>query len=288
MDITARLVSSFTLNGSGGNPAGVVLSADDLTDAQKLSIAQIIGFSETAFVAKDNDADFGVSFFTTTGEVDFCGHATLAVFSTLFSEGVISAGKYTQKTKAGLLGVEVEQNGHVVMQQQSPSFLGQFEYSDIAPLMGLDAHVLAQTGLPIVVVSTGLPDVIVPVPTGILDTINTNDDKLSAFSAQQEVMGVHAFEFCEKGSEFTASCRNFAPLLGIAEESATGSASGALASYLAKYTSNDLASQYVFEQGRAMNCASKISAAIEYDETNTPRVKVGGFAKQIGKQTITI
>ncbi|WP_310736869.1 PhzF family phenazine biosynthesis protein [Pseudoalteromonas sp. SG41-5] len=63
MDIEVALVSAFTVNGKGGNPAGVVFNADRFTDAQKLKIAQAVGYSETAFVASDNEADFEVSFF---------------------------------------------------------------------------------------------------------------------------------------------------------------------------------------------------------------------------------
>jgi len=42
--------AAFTLDGRGGNPAGVVLDAGSLTDPQMLAIAQAIGYSETAFV----------------------------------------------------------------------------------------------------------------------------------------------------------------------------------------------------------------------------------------------
>ena len=62
MDIEVALVSAFTVNGKGGNPAGVVFNADNLSDAEKLKIAQAVGYSETAFVASDNEADFEVSF----------------------------------------------------------------------------------------------------------------------------------------------------------------------------------------------------------------------------------
>ena len=115
--VDAYLVSAFTLNGNGGNPAGVVLSADNLSNSEKLKIAQAVGYSETAFVSQDEDVDFEVSFFTTAGEVDFCGHATLATYATLFQQGLITPGKYTQRTKAGLLGVTVETGGQVIMEQ---------------------------------------------------------------------------------------------------------------------------------------------------------------------------
>ena len=101
-NIEVILVNSFTESGKGGNPAGVVFNADELSDVQKLKIAQAVGFSETAFVSSDPEADYELSFFTTTSEVDFCGHATLAAFSTMYQTDMISAGTYVQKTKAGI------------------------------------------------------------------------------------------------------------------------------------------------------------------------------------------
>lgn len=62
MDLTVELVKAFVANGEGGNPAGVVLDADNLSYSQRLTIAQAIGFPETAFVSRDTEADFKVSF----------------------------------------------------------------------------------------------------------------------------------------------------------------------------------------------------------------------------------
>ena len=83
------MVNAFTVNREGGNPAGVVLQADGLSFNEKLKIAQTVGYSETAFVSEDNNADLALSFFTVTGEVDFCGHATLAAFSLMFKKGAL-------------------------------------------------------------------------------------------------------------------------------------------------------------------------------------------------------
>lgn len=286
MNIEVTLVSSFTVNGKGGNPAGVVFNADLLTEAQKLKIAQVVGYSETAFVANDDEADFEVSFFTTTGEVDFCGHATLATFSTLFQKGLVTAGSYTQRTQAGLLSVSIESNGKVVMDQQLPQKIASFSYQDIANIIGIEKSILESTKLPIEVISTGLPDVIIPVPCGYLDTIEPNDALIADFCEQNEVIGFHVFELCEQESNIIASCRNFAPLFGISEESATGSASGALACYLSEHLA--LTSDYVFEQGRAMNCTSIITAAIKSKNASVTNVKVGGFASNIGSLVVTL
>jgi PhzF family phenazine biosynthesis protein len=288
MTISAFLVNSFSANNTGGNPAGVVLNADKLTNAEKLTIAKEIGFSETAFVSQDHEVDFAVSFFTTTEEVDFCGHATLAVFATLFEQGLLKPGYYTQRTKAGLLGVTIAADGQVTMEQALPKYLGNFAYDDLAGLLGLDETTLAKTGLPIDVITTGLPDIIVAVSNGYLDKITIDEVALSEFCLQHNVIGVHAFELCEEQSELTASCRNFAPLVGIPEESATGSASGALACYLSKHVFVQQEKHFKFEQGRAMGCSSHISASVYSDEQGVYKVLVGGYANHLGTQQVVI
>ncbi|EDM68475.1 MAG: PhzF family phenazine biosynthesis protein [Moritella sp.] len=286
MDIEVLLVNSFTANGKGGNPAGVVLNADKLSDTQKLKIAQAVGYSETAFVSNDDEVDFEVSFFTTTNEVDFCGHATLATFSIMYQMNLLTAGDYVQRTKAGILPVVIDSDGQVTMDLQLPETLGGFSYQEIAPVLGIDSAILASTNLPIEVVSTGLADLIIPVPIGQLDLINPNDLAITDFCKKHDIVGFHVFERCAPGSLFTASCRNFAPLFGIPEESATGSASGALACYLAEHLPLD--NKYIFEQGRAMNCASVITVSVGFQDAKIASVKVGGVANQIGSMFVPI
>ena len=286
MDIEVTLVNSFTQNGKGGNPAGVVFNADQLSDAQKLKVAQAVGYSETAFISSDDEADYEVSFFTTTGEVDFCGHATLATFSTMYQKGTLTADSYVQRTKAGMLSVSIESSGKVVMEQQLPQKLGCFSYHEISNVIGIESNILKSTKLPIEVISTGLPDVIIPVPNGFLDAIVPDDKVIADFCKKHNVVGFHVFELCEPDSKFTASCRNFAPLFGISEESATGSSSGALACYLTEHL--PLGSDYVFEQGRSMNCTSTITASVRSNNSTVTSVKVGGFASSIGTVVIPV
>lgn len=286
--LTVYLVNAFTEQGKGGNPAGVVLQADGLSDAQRLAIAQSVGFSETAFVSSDSEADFALSFFTPTDEVDFCGHATLAAFSVMFEQGLITHGHYTQNTKAGRLGVTVGANGRIVMAQNLPQYIKRFDYATVAPLIGLDVSILRATQLPVEVISTGLPDIIVPVAAGHLDKIKVDQQALSDFSREHGVIGVHAFELSDASGVFTACCRNFAPLFGIPEESATGSASGALACYLNQYVYPAKSNRFVFEQGRAMGCASRITAELESDEQGVTRLLVGGMAQITGQRGLSV
>ncbi|WP_434289976.1 PhzF family phenazine biosynthesis protein, partial [Clostridium botulinum] len=87
MKVKAYTLNSFAKCIEGGNPAGVVINADDLSEDNMKKVAGIIGFSETAFVMNSDLADFKVRFFTPNEEVDICGHATIATFSTLLSQG---------------------------------------------------------------------------------------------------------------------------------------------------------------------------------------------------------
>lgn len=286
--IEVFLVDAFTANSRGGNTAGVVWDADPLSDDDKLAIAKKVGYSETAFICNDDVADFNVSFYTVTEEVDFCGHATVAAFSTLMQKGVIRPDRYQQRTKAGILDVEVKEDGQIIMAQQCPRFLRTFDYDEIAPLIGIPASVLSLTQLPVESISTGLPDIIVAVPNGYLDKISIDEQKLSAFCLKHHCIGLHAFELNDnKQVNFTASCRNFAPAVGITEEAATGSASGALASYLVKHSDiEDKSYDFIFEQGRAMGCRSEIAVNIECKNDKISRVLVSGFANIKGTMLI--
>ena len=72
--------AAFTVDGEGGNPAGVVLDARGLDDEHMLSIAADVGYSETAFLLPRSDEPnvFDVRYFSPLAEVPFCGHATIA------------------------------------------------------------------------------------------------------------------------------------------------------------------------------------------------------------------
>ena len=70
--------AAFTDTPEGGNPAGVVLDASGLGDAEMQAIAADVGYSETAFVTAADDHDLTVRYFSPLAEVPFCGHATIA------------------------------------------------------------------------------------------------------------------------------------------------------------------------------------------------------------------
>ncbi|EPJ49331.1 MAG: phenazine biosynthesis protein PhzF family protein [Osedax symbiont Rs2] len=285
MSIEVATVNAFTYNNTGGTPAGVVLAADALNTEQMQHIATQMGLSETAFVLTSAQADFEVRFFTPNAEVDFCGHATVAVFHLLYLQKVLTPGSYSQLTKAGQLEVTIAADGSVVMQQQLPTFLQRFTALEIAPMLGISPSVITDTGLPITAISTGLVDLMVPVSSGSLDSVIANQPLIAEFSRQQQLVGLHLFELSAVNSGFSASCRNFAPAFAIDEESATGSASGALACYLATYH-DQRATDFVFEQGKKMGACSRLSASVEKQANAISSVRVGGQGQFIDSFSI--
>jgi len=285
--IEVFVLNAFAKVKGGGNPAGVVLDADHFSEAEMLKIARKVGFSETAFVMRSGNADFKVRFFTSAAEVDLCGHATIATFSLLFRKGIIAAGNYTQETKAGILKISAKPNGTIFMQQNIPSYGDKIDPTQIAESLQIPEDFLTKD-LPAQIVSTGLPDIIVPLKSlEILKTIEPDFAKVKQLSQQYSVVGFHLFclETLENNS---AHCRNLAPLYDIEEEAATGTASGALACYLFKQglITEEQAQSIVFEQGFNMNRPSEILVKLEIENEKIKEVWVGGKAEFVGIKKI--
>ncbi len=275
--IEVYVVNAFVEDNRGGNPAGVVINGTSLTEPQMQSIAAELGYSETAFILPSKKADYRVRFFTPTNEVDFCGHATVGAFATLYHLGKIDAGEYTQQTGAGVLKVEVSPEGRITMQQVLPQFGDEYAAEDVAKLLGLSAEDILATGLPVQAVSTGLMDVIVPVTDERQLLEMTPDlEAIKAFNARTKTGALHVFALTPTESDISAKCRNFAPLLGIDEESATGSAAGALASYLHIFQGGKY--RYLFEQGELLNRRSLLWASVDSDGGKITAVQVGGLS----------
>lgn len=267
--MTAFVVSAFTRDWTGGNRAGVVLAAEGIPDEERQALAAKLGFSETAFVEGSHNAHFKVRFFTPAAEVDLCGHATIATFALLLKEGRIKPGTYTQETKAGMLGVEVASDGLVMMDQNPPVFGVEHDARELGRILGA-----MPMGTPRCV-STGLPDLLVEFATvEALAAVKPDLPALSAYSHAHGVVGVHAYARLK--GEVTAACRDFAPLYGIDEEPATGTASGALACEL--FVRGQAGLSQSFHQGDSMGRPSLILAQLEADGGRITRVRVGGRA----------
>ena len=274
------VVDAFTSEAFGGNPAGVVLLGLGGTfpsDRLMQQVAAELRYSETAFVRQEGPTEFTVRYFTPAGEVDLCGHATIATFGVLRHEGVVPEGALCMNhTLAGDLEVNIGQQ--VMMEMAAPQVIEkQVDVKELHRIMMGSGHPVAPyPALPVEIVSTGLPDIMMPLASvDDLNNLQPDMDALSALSCDLDVTGVHAFAIADDG--YTAHVRNFGPRYNIPEESATGTANGALTHYLHRQGIIPCPTECHFLQGEAMGRPSVVTTALDKNGS----IRVGGQSRII-------
>ena len=189
----------------------------------------------------------------------------------------------TIETEAGILNIHIKDDGLILMEQNRPAYL---EVLDSDIFTGCIERNFIDHRFPIQIVSTGLNDVMLPVDSvEHLEQLSPDFEMIANLSREKNVVGVHAFTLTTE-SNVTAICRNFAPLYGIDEESATGTASCALACYLFKYHKQQ--PQYIFEQGHNMGTISQIVVNLSYYGDVIDSVFVGGYGYLLGKKSLPV
>jgi PhzF family phenazine biosynthesis protein len=230
--VEVQILNAFVDNNKGGNPAGVVLNADNFTNEQKLKIATKVGLSETAFVSRSAIAGFKLDFFTPTRQIAHCGHATIATFSYLSQSGLIKNTLSSKETIDGTREILL-QGDLAFMEQKAPEYRSvEKQEEQILKSLGLTKSDVLKDA-PISLVNTGNSFVIVAVKSAdILKNIKPNYALISKISDELNLIGYYVF--CTETSSplRDATARMFAPRYGIEEESATGMAAGPLACYL--------------------------------------------------------
>ncbi len=277
------IVDAFTDTIFGGNPAGVVIlpeGADFPSDEICVKTAAELRYSETAFIKQLGGHEFNIRYFTPAAEVDLCGHATIGSFCALIHAGVIEKDcTCINHTLAGDLNIVIK-DGFVMMDMATPVEIATIDEPDkikeLYDIMGAEYDPEKIKLFP-KMISTGLPDIMMPVPTReALNAMEPDMKALSDLSARYEVVGVHAFTLdAEEGA--TAHTRNFAPLYDIDEEAATGTSNGALTYYFYLNNIIDGKANCKIIQGEKMDRPSVILTDIEADDEKC-LIKVGGSA----------
>ena len=279
----ACLVDAFTTEPLTGNAAGVLPDASGLNDSQMQAVAAELGASETAFVLPSDDADRRIRYFTPTQEVELCGHATVASHALLADDGAVDTGEHTLETNAGVLDIEVTDEGLVWMSQNPAEVReideGELGYERVAEALNVDPASLTDIGadLPLAWASTGLPFLVVPV--NFLEHLGKMDPdpaKVEALTDEFDATGVYAFTFDTLEAESTLHGRMFAPGAGVPEDPVTGTASGAAAAYLDRFGAIDTDSM-TFEQGEFVDRGGRVHVEVPAAPT-VDGVRVGGRA----------
>lgn len=286
--VEVQIVNAFVDNDKGGNPAGVVLNADDFTNEEKLKIAAAVGLSETAFVSKSNVADFKLDFFTPKRQIAHCGHATIGAFSYLSQLDMIANPNSSKETIDGKREIMI--HGELAfMEQKAPVYK---DVSDKKKII-LESLSLNENDLPenasILLVSTGNSFIIIPVlNTNVLENIKPQFDLIEKISEDLDLIGYYVFTKSEH-SERDATTRMFAPRYGIKEEAGTGMAAGPLACYLYDKL-NFNKSKFLIEQGNFMQAPSPslIYVDLVLEDSKIIKLMAGGKGISVSKKVFEI
>ena len=274
------IVDAFTNQLFGGNPAGVALLDGDTfpTDDLMLKVAAELRYSETAFIRRHSATEFTIRYFTPKAEVELCGHATIASFSLLHRKGLAS-GRCLCHTLAGDLVIETGER--VMMQMAQPRIVETVEDIDeIYKALGINGYTPT---LPVQITYTGLPDFMIQVNNiATLQAMKPDMEAITEITRRYNAVSFHVFAFGNDG--YTAHVRDFGPLYGVPEESATGTANAALTYYLQQNGCLGQEAECAFLQGEAMGRPSVVATRIEADGN----IFVGGTAAVVAEGNLLV
>lgn len=288
---TLYVVDAFTRTPLTGNPAGVVLDAEGLTDEQMLAVARELRHSETAFVlpADGVDHDVRVRFFTPTAEVPTCGHATVAAhYARAIEHDLAAPVDLVQKTGGGILQpIHIGHDGgdlRIGMHQGVAHFeriLDSKELQRLLAALGVAADALMDD-CPVQIVSTGHSKVLVPLRSRqTLDGLVPDLHALAVLSGDIGCNGYFTFTLDTNDAAVLTHSRMFAPAIGIPEDPVTGNGHGPLGAYLHHHgllVSDQLHSRFVGRQGVAMGRPGEVDVTVICRPDGTFAVDISGRA----------
>lgn len=268
---------AFSIEPNKGNPAGVILNGDDLTDEEMQEVARKVGFNETAFSVKSTIADLRLRFFTPGHEMNLCGHATMATVYALKTKGLLGdKTDFTIETKAGVLQIKIDattDNETYITMKQAPPQFKDFKGSkeDLANSIGINKEDI-EDELPILYGSTGTWTLLIPIKT--LDTfkkMKPNNKIFPTILKELPKASIHPFCLETYDSDADMHARHFSsPFSGTIEDAVTGTASGVMGAYFTKYIKRDFEESLnlVVEQGQEMGKNGRVKVRVTNNKEN--------------------
>jgi PhzF family phenazine biosynthesis protein len=295
--IEIHQVDAFTRTRFTGNPAGVVLNADGLADAEMLAIARELNNADTAFILQPDgpEHDVRARFFTPRAEVGFVGHATVAAHYVL--SRAAGSARRRQRSRAGIVDIEVRGGGEdrrIAVRQSCPP-LGR-ELNDRERLAVLDALALASDDLdtrcPLKIVGGAGTRLMVGV-RGPEQLKNLKPDfaRLTTLSAQIGAAGYFVFTLAAHVAGCLTESRMFCPALGIPEDPVSGNAHGLLGAYLAHHellAREGPQASFSGAQGHYVGRPGRVDVELELRDRSIDGVWIIGQAVSIFQTELTL
>jgi len=229
--------TGFAATPEGGNPAGIVLDAGDLADAEMQRIAADVGFAETAFLidaAIDGDARHArVRYFSPIAEIPFCGHATVALAVALARRDGI--GTVLFETSAGPVSITTTADADQIIAaftSVEPKLAGLSDdvLDVLLDLLGVGRDDLDPRFPPQLSYAGNWHPVLVFADRDTFDTFAFDPAAMRALMDAEGWTGTVTTLFAIRPAEFEA--RNIFPVGTMNEDPATGSAAASVGGYL--------------------------------------------------------
>ncbi len=288
----------FTETRFGGNPLAVLPRADGLSDQQMQQIAREFNFSESAFVFPPQSAQTrSVRIFTPGREVPFAGHPNVGTAFTLASTRefgeIHSSLTVTFEEKAGVVPVTIrEDRGRITsceVAAPQPLTLGKtVPVQLVASALSLAVEdVVTETHQP-QVASVGLPFVMTELRNrSALERAHTNISEFDAILGQDIRPSIYLYTRATGG--FDIHARMFAPLSGVPEDPATGSAGCVIAGLLAHFDARrDASYLYRIAQGVEMGRPSTLVVRAEKADGTVKETAAGGPCVMVSEGFIEV
>ena len=298
MDLEFYTVDVFSNKIFGGNPLAIFTNTDDISTDLMQSIASEVNYSETVFIQKPKNKDntAKVRIFTPKNELPFAGHPNvgagflLSCFPNLIP-GNYSKNKMVFEEIAGLVNVIPQYNGATVVGSkiEAPN---KFHKLETVPTTAIQNCIETNEGSiitsndPPVVAGVGLDFVIAEVQNE--EILNNARCNISAFSEADKNFSYgddfFSLMIYYRGNQQNVFARVFAPLSGIVEDAATGSACGALGALLASQN-NDTNNKYNYKihQGEMIGRPSLINVSILKEKGQIKRTYISGECVLVSK-----
>jgi len=229
-DIEILRYAAFSADPAGGNPAGVVLDASTLSDAEMLTIAAEVGYSETAFLTEDRGAGVHrVRYFSPLAEVPFCGHATVGTAVALADRR--GPGTYVFVTNVGEVPVTVDDRRRATLTSVGAR-VAELPGDDLSALLAAlrwDAADLDPALPPRVAYAGAYHPVIAAASRRRLADL---DYDVPVLKALMEAKGWTTIQLVWREAEDRFAVRDPFPVGGVYEDPATGAAAAAFGGYL--------------------------------------------------------
>jgi PhzF family phenazine biosynthesis protein len=238
-----KKIDAFATSISDGNPAGYIRlnSLTDITEIEMQQIAkELNGFvNETGYIAQTSEKSFSLRFFSSVREVDFCGHATIAIMYDIIKNDNTLQDFDTIEidTNRGRLSVEnrISNENAVFIMSPIPYVVPlTLDVQELASKLkiSIDSIDISQA---ISIVNAGLSTLIVPIAgLDAILKISPDIEPLKSFCGKSGIDIIEVFTHEVSSGLNSYRTRVFAPTFGYLEDPATGSGNSALGYYLFK------------------------------------------------------